>query len=99
MFGPLGAARPAASGIFQPSLARILMMQGRTSSNDFRRCGDRRLHGRRLQDKAADLGADRLLHELQVHQMELEIQNQELRRARADTEAALSRYTELYDHA
>ncbi len=41
----------------------------------------------------------RLVHELQVHQIELEMQNQELREARAEREAALIRYTELYDFA
>ena len=41
----------------------------------------------------------RLVHELQVHQIELEMQNEELRRARAEVEAGLERYTELYDFA
>jgi signal transduction histidine kinase/ActR/RegA family two-component response regulator len=43
--------------------------------------------------------ARRMVHELEVHQAELEIQNEELRSARADTEAALARYTELFDFA
>ena len=41
----------------------------------------------------------RLVHELQVHQIELEMQNEELRRARAELEAGLERYTDLYDFA
>jgi len=40
-----------------------------------------------------------LLHELQVHQVELELQAEELRESRAELEAALSRQTELYDFA
>ena len=40
-----------------------------------------------------------LLHELQVHQVELELQNEELQRARLETEEALGRYTELYEFA
>jgi len=40
-----------------------------------------------------------LVHELQVHQIELEIQNNELRESRSELEAALTRYTELYDFA
>ncbi len=41
----------------------------------------------------------RLVHELQVHQIELEMQNEELRRSRAEVEAWLERYTDLYDFA
>lgn len=43
--------------------------------------------------------ARRLLHELQVHQVELEMQNAELRHARDELEAALDSYTDLYDFA
>ncbi len=41
----------------------------------------------------------RLLHELQVHQIELEMQNEELIEANASAEAALKKYTMLYDFA
>ena len=41
----------------------------------------------------------RLLHELRVHQIELEMQNAELQQANEATEAALKRYTMLYDFA
>ncbi len=64
------------------------------------------LRRRALQRLAADPppGGDetdvrRLLHELQVHQVELELQNEELQRARAETEAMLLDYTELYEQA
>jgi len=43
--------------------------------------------------------AQRLLHELQVHQIELEMQNLELRQARDELEVALDNYTDLYDFA
>jgi PAS domain-containing protein len=41
----------------------------------------------------------RLLHELQVHQKELEMQNEELRQANETAETALKKYTMLYDFA
>lgn len=41
----------------------------------------------------------RLLNELEVHQLELEIQNEELRAARLEVEIGLKRYTELFNFA
>jgi PAS domain S-box-containing protein len=37
--------------------------------------------------------------ELEIHQVELELQNEELRAARSDLEAGLDRYTQLFDFA
>jgi PAS domain S-box-containing protein len=45
------------------------------------------------------VNTQRLLHELQVHQVELEMQNSELQEARNRMEALLERYTDLYDFA
>lgn len=39
----------------------------------------------------------KLLHELQVHQIELEMQNEELRQAYVTAETALKKYTLLFD--
>ena len=43
--------------------------------------------------------ARRLVHELQVHQIELELQNQTLLEVRDQLEQSLERYTDLYDFA
>jgi len=58
-----------------------------------------------LQDRTADRQAptledfDCLLHELEVHQIELEMQNEELRNAQQIIEAVSIEYTDLYDFA
>jgi PAS domain S-box-containing protein len=43
--------------------------------------------------------ADVLMHELLVHKIELEMQNEELRRAYAELEEARDRYVDLYEFA
>jgi PAS domain S-box-containing protein len=48
---------------------------------------------------ASASGPERLLHELEVHQIELEMQNAELEKARNELEVSLEKYTDLYDFA
>jgi PAS domain S-box-containing protein len=73
-----------------------------TRSNDLevlRHAAEARLKHRCALAEAEAADATRLLHELQVHQIELEMQNAELIDTRAQLESSLARYTELYDFA
>lgn len=70
------------------------------SAAPLRRQAERRLQRARGEQQPPEAqDAPRLLHELEVHQVELEIQNEELHRSHEEMEAMLERYTDLYDFA
>ncbi|MBI5546071.1 MAG: PAS domain S-box protein, partial [Deltaproteobacteria bacterium] len=79
------------------------MRKSRTEAPDaaaLRHRAEERLKERKTRVPGGDLAdSHRLLHELEVHQIELEMQNEELRAARQEIEAGLARYTELFDFA
>lgn len=50
-------------------------------------------------DALKDADVNKLVHELQVHQIELEMQNEELQQAYNTAETALKKYTMLFDLA
>ncbi len=69
-----------------------------------RRAEDRLLEkGKGPQEAAGDqmtaVEMQRLVQELQIHQIELEMQNEELKQARDEAEAERERYLDLYDFA
>jgi PAS domain S-box-containing protein len=72
-----------------------------SNAAELRRRAETRWHERQADGVSPRTGADtlRLLHELEVHQIELEMQNVELQRARVEVETALEKFTELYDFA
>ena len=53
----------------------------------------------RTGDPSSGADSQRMLHELQVHQVELELQNVELQETRDRMELSVERYTDLYDFA
>ncbi|MBW8781218.1 MAG: PAS domain S-box protein [Verrucomicrobia bacterium] len=79
-------------------------MKKRPSSavgGELRRRAETRLRKQPVKDLRVETHADtrRMLHELQVHQIELELQNEELQQAKQAVDANLDRYTDLYDFA
>ncbi len=71
------------------------------SITELRRQAEERLRAIKPVRKPPRTGEEtqRLLHELEVHQIELEMQNAELIRSRGELETALDKYTDLYDFA
>ena len=67
---------------------------------DLRQQAEARLSRRKKSSVTeANVDAERLIHELEVHQIELEMQNEELQQANAELESTLSQYAELYAFA
>lgn len=69
-------------------------------TSELRRCAEERL--KKITSVAPPLTeaeSQQLIHELQVHQIELELQNEELIQTRAQLEQSLEKYTDLYDFA
>ena len=65
---------------------------------DFRAKAEKRLSLKKpLVPEVSPEDAEKLIHELRVHQIELEMQNDELRKAQEEIEVSRSRYADLYD--
>ena len=80
------------------------MKKGRNTSAeaaDLRRRAENRLRAATTKGPLVrkEPEAQKFVHELQVHQIELEMQSEELWQSRAEAEAGLEHYTELYDFA
>ena len=98
------------SSELQEILSRVMGSSGRqgramkrkpTTSDDpaeLRRRAEARLRERKSVKKS-DFSTQRLLHELEVHRIELEMQNAELQKTRDELEVSLEKITDLYDFA
>ena len=66
-----------------------------------RRHAEVRLRAIRADERppSSENSSQSLVHELEVHQIELEMQNEELRRAQVELELSRNKYSELYDFA
>lgn len=74
-------------------------MDARDNHSKLRAEAEARLKNRLSKIPLQEDGTDihRLVYELHVHQIELEMQNDELRRARVELEESLNRYVDFYD--
>jgi PAS domain S-box-containing protein len=72
-----------------------------TAADDLRRHAEERLQAKtaELRPPRTEEETRRLVHEFEVYRIELEMQNAELRQSRDELEAALEKYTDLFDFA
>jgi PAS domain S-box-containing protein len=68
-------------------------------SDALRKRAEEVLAGQGVAEAEADPRMQEIVHELLVHQTELEMQNEELRRAQEEIDRARNRYADLYDFA
>ena len=78
----------------------VKISRGEKNFAELRRLAEQMLVDRPMdRDKQEAIDVNSLIHEIQVYQMELEMQNEELRRAQLEIETGREKYVELYDHA
>jgi PAS domain S-box-containing protein len=78
------------------------MKKDKTESNRehfMRDQAELKLEKKKVVRPAAESDLNLMYHELTVHQVELEMQNEELRRAQQELEASRNKYADLYDFA
>lgn len=72
-----------------------------SAAGELRSQAEERLREKKEQSRlpGSEKDAQRLVHELEVHQIELEMQNAELRQTQEDLELSHAKYLDLYDFA
>jgi PAS domain S-box-containing protein len=77
----------------------IIVMHPNTRSSEFESHGEQQIAEQATSREPVALTEARLRHELEVHRIQLEARNEELRIAQHAVESSLQRYTELFDFA
>ena len=74
-------------------------VRGRSKDELVRELQKLKTAARRSADAAREPNRERLIHELRLHEVELEMQNQELKEVHARLEESTARYADLYEFA
>ncbi len=77
----------------------MTMKKGNLSKSELRQQAEEKLSKLKKKTVPTEADALRLVHELEVYQIELEMQNEELLQSRIAAEAAFQQYADLYDFA
>ena len=94
VFNQIQGKRELAMGIDKDKSLLPAAAELRRHAEEQLRAKTAKLHSPRTEEET-----QRLVHELEVHQIELEMQNEELRRAQEELELSRNKYADLYDFA
>lgn len=82
------------------TLGEVEMTSGqKPASTELRQQAEEQVLSETMRDEIplSECEAQKLIHELRIHQIELEMQNEELRKAQYTAETAATRYNDLYE--
>ena len=75
------------------------MQNSKMTTSNLRRHAENKVREKGQSDSLSEVDVRALCHELEVHQIELEMQNEELRRVQAELAASEEKYRDLYEFA
>jgi len=94
-----GVVRSEYERLFHLLPAALQKSRARPNPATLRQRAEARLLQAQPEIPASAWDSERLLHELQVHQVELEMHNEELRHAYGEADALREKYADIYDFA
>jgi len=74
-------------------------MSSEDNNNNLRKKAEKILENQSIQIKEKSINTNELIHDLRVHKIELEIQNEELRESQVKLEDSQHKYFDLYNFA